>query len=755
MSTSQDQYRLPPVTLLIVIIEFAIILFAATLATRNLQDMSPILQLSGPDLPLLTHGAGFAARIFQETGAIPLWNPFIGNGEPMLESVQSFLLNPLMSGPILLLGSIVGSKVGLLLHIVIMGLGGWTLARMLGLRWAGRIMLGVFLVASGSMAAPMGRGLYQLTLSQAYVPWIFAGLIGTLYSNRRWCMGMFVVATMLLVFAGTFWYVLPTAISCAILSAFAVRLFTININRHALRRLLIAACFIAGLCAIRILPLDRSLLHHPSDSDPSQTTFLVKVGTYFSPHTPSPEGKDWWMNYHYVLPSLFGILIVVLLVAVFVRGYRREAWGPSLWRIFVPAILIICLFTVWGQGETDFKKWVYEQIPLLNDWRNTGRIAAAASIWVVVLAAIGFDTIINYLTQSLRRHDLIFSGIQMPDKSRHFMMSSSPLIAGLLLVFGIASLDVLGNWDRFNHLFDVTQTLTRDNYFHGEVEGLTYLRSRFPNSVLRVQTQAWVNHFGFSDTLSRYVFGDADVFTNGLPSTIGGYAPMYFIGEFAVGNNYDFLNWIKENGFRAFEDSPQINDVPIAWYNPDIPPYAFWVPESRLIMDNGKPLTRSETQPVTYIHNIDSIDLIVSDYPADAVLVVNETDYPGWTVTINGNPATVESISGRLGVVLPSPRNPGEPTHVTFSYQPKSLRTGAGILFITCIIFAVYILRLDKRVQIPEFVRRRLGRISKSAVTLLITPGAFEEYNSRELPAAPPELPSGVYIANSEQNKFL
>ena len=164
MPNQQEQYHLPPITRLAIIIELAIILGAVLLATRQQLNLSPILQWSGPDLPLLTHGAGFAARIFQETGAIPLWNPFIGNGEPMLESVQSFVLNPLMFGPILLLGSVIGTKVGILLHIVIMGLGGWALGRMLGLRWAGRIMLGVFLVGSGSMAAPMGRGLYQTTL---------------------------------------------------------------------------------------------------------------------------------------------------------------------------------------------------------------------------------------------------------------------------------------------------------------------------------------------------------------------------------------------------------------------------------------------------------------------------------------------------------------------------------------------------------------------------------------------------------------
>ena len=194
------------------------------------------------------------------------------------------------------------------------------------------------------------------------------------------------------------------------LSVFALNLSNFAINRPTLRRLFIAAFFIAGLCAIRLLPINRALLHHPSSSDPSQTTFLIKMSTYFSPLTPAANGQDWWMNFHYVLPALFAILIAVALVILLIGGYRREAFGPKLWRIIVPAILIIGLFTLWGQGETDFKKWVYAQLPFLNDWRNTGRIAAAASLWVVVLAAIGFDTIISFLSQSYRRHETLIGG---------------------------------------------------------------------------------------------------------------------------------------------------------------------------------------------------------------------------------------------------------------------------------------------------------------------------------------------------------
>lgn len=736
MPTRRDtSYRLPPITLLTILFEFAVILAAAFFATRNMHNMSPNLQWTGPDLPLLTHSAAFASRIFQETGAIPLWNPFIGNGEPMLESIQSFILNPFMFAPILLLGPVVGSKVGILLHIVMMGLGGWTLGRMLGLRWAGRIMLGVFLLGSGSMAGQMGRGLYQLTLSQAYTPWIFAGLIGTLYTSRRWCVALLAVATTMLVFAGTFWYVLPTAISCALLTVVTLvrkgeHLLEFKINWHIVRQLVIAALFMAGLCAIRLLPLNRDLLFHPIHSQDLEVSFQTKFSTYFFPITVTADGLDSWMNFHYVVPSLFAIIIVLAVVVLYASGYRREAFGPPLLRILIPAVLIIILFTLWGQGTTEFLEWLYEQIPFLSDWRNPGRIAAAASIWVVVLAAIGFDTISQYLSQSLRRGEMLFQGFQLPDKSRLFAVSSRPLIAVLLIGGVLAASDVLNNWDRYNELFNQRT----EHSFRGEVDGLAYLRNRIPDAMLVVQTEGWVSHYGFVETLSRAMFGDHDVFTMGMPSTIAAGNPMDYYGNFVVLTNYNYLYGIERNGFIPFMDAPLVDNQISTWYHPNVPAYAFLVSRTRLLTDNGERLKGEETQPVTYYHHINSVDVVVDDYPPDSVLVVNETNYPGWVVTVNGEPAILESAGGRLGILLPTIDVPGEPLYVTFSYQPQLLRIGALILIATVIVFSGYALRLDQRIQIPEPVRRYLNPLVDKAVHTLLTPGALEEYSAAQPP---------------------
>lgn len=704
-ATHNSAYRLPLVTRLGMVLEIGLIVASAIIFTRHLQDWSPAMQWGDLDLPLVTHGAAYASVLFQKTGLLSLWNPFIGRGEPMLESLQSFILNPLMASPMLLLGPTQGTKFAILLHIGLMGLGGWALARILGLQMPGRLLLGVLLVGTGSMAGPLGRGLYQLGLSQAYTPWIFAGLIGTLYTTRRWCVGLLVISTMLLIFAGTFWYVLPTAISCLLIVAFSLN------RKHkqaAIRRLFIATGLILGLCAIRLLPINRALLAHATVGDFDTTTFLGKMGTYFLPVTLRLNQSDAWMNYHYVFPIVLAFLISIGLTCQIVFRSRKvldrtERGGPPPWTTIIPIIMIIILFTLWGLGETPVLNWIYTSIPFLADWRNSGRIAAAASIWIVVLGAMGFDNLIMLSVQLIASRDIratnTLTGQELFDRRELLALARGGLVVlTIAAVFG--AIDVLGNWARFDFLTDISQKGGQ----RGEIYGLTYLRAHFPNDFLRADSVAWITHFYFAQTLIRANIGDHDVFTEGLPATIGSDSTMQGLSEFDVTVNPVYAAWLQDNGYQPYLDSPQSWDSPSAWHNPSALSYAFWVPRGVIKNLGNQVLEQQQTQPVSYFHRIDNIELTVSNYGADSVLVVDETDYPGWHVTVNGASTVVESVGGRLAVALPNQDRAG-PIQVVFSYRPTTILVGAALLFVTSILFVIYQLRLDT--HISELKRRR------------------------------------------------
>ena len=126
-------------------LEILFVLFIVFLFTPTLRDFSEFAHLKGGETSYLINSGVIAARIYDETGTIPLWNPFIGRGEPLLENPFSYVLNPLMTLPIFAFGANHGPLVGVLLHITLSAMGGWTLAYVIGMRWPGRLLLALLM----------------------------------------------------------------------------------------------------------------------------------------------------------------------------------------------------------------------------------------------------------------------------------------------------------------------------------------------------------------------------------------------------------------------------------------------------------------------------------------------------------------------------------------------------------------------------------------------------------------------------------
>jgi uncharacterized membrane protein YfhO len=84
---------------------------------------------------------------------------------------------------------------------------------------------------------------------------------------------------------------------------------------------------------------------------------------------------------------------------------------------------------------------------------------------------------------------------------------------------------------------------------------------------------------------------------------------------------------------------------------------------------------------------------VEAETAAPALLVLNDTNYPGWRATVNGQPAEMLSANFLFrGVLVPA----GKST-VEFRYQPRSFRIGGGISFAAFVILAVLVLRERQR----------------------------------------------------------
>ncbi len=646
-------------------LEIGVIALALFVATPEMRNFGPMMRLDGSELSYLLNSGVIASDVFHATGSIPLWNPFVGRGEPLLENPFSYVLNPLMSMPLLAFGSLQGPKVGILIHIVLMGLGAWSLGYMLKMRAPGRVLLAVLMGCSGSMVGQLGYGFYQMGLSQVYVPWVFVGLLGTVERRSRWPVALLAVALMLMIFAGTFWYVLPTVISLLVLIPFLIirrKSWRVTLDRVALRRLLIAFLLLLGLSAARLLPqaVHINYIWHPQnllaiDADPFTRMFSLyfMTGAY-------PDMGVRSIFYHFLMPASFAALVVAARLLLW-RDLRLR------WRIVIPALLLLGLYTFWAEGGTTILRWFYAHFTLLRQWRYAPRMLAAGSPWLILLVALCYDEVLLALYR----------------RARQALRWRRAVYVLLLLVSiggGVqAARAAMETWDRVSGVSYISEP---------DQKALGYLREKHPGEMLPVLTAGFFRYFPFYDNLLRVAFGNPDYRPLGLKPTLAttgavDFPPPYLFG---VESNYRYNP--ANRGYRPIE-GVLLRYGPVIWENPTVPAYAFRVPLAGL-EGREDPLTAAETVEVRdYVHNIDSIEFHLDSYPEGQVLAVQETAYPGWRVTVNGELAGLHSLGGILAVVLPGTG----PADIVFNYVPLWFYFGCLITVLAVLVTVIYLLR--------------------------------------------------------------
>lgn len=673
---------------LTVLAELLVIIWMALAVQPEYRDFSPDVRIRGSEYSYLINSGVFAGDMLARFGRIPFWNPLMGvAGEPLLENPFSFALNPFMSVPIFLFGAVNGAKVGVLLHMIGMGLGGWLLGYMLRLSWPGRMLLGLLLVGSGSFAAPIGQGFYQMSLSQAYVPWIMAGLVGTLHRTSRWPVALLVISSALMVFSGTFWYVLPAGAAALLIVAYStirLRNWRFIVDETMLRRVGVAAAFLIGLSAVRLLPqaIHSNLVEHALASPDPVHPFGELVLRFFTAQ-PSAllEFANDLIHFHYVLPLLFAILIGL---GRGLLALRRWPHRPER-QIIAPGIVAFFLFTLWGQGQTTILHTLQDLFPLLREWRFVTRILAAASPWLIIVAACWFDDILRYLSDQAQQYAGKTDWV-----ARASRWTATGLTAFFVICGGLSVLDVSRNWLR------VTGTESTGS---SETSALRYLREQQPGKFLTVLGDGFFAYLPFYETLTRASFGNPDYRPGHLPNTLGPEGFLEFRPQYRIGFSDFFPRYMAELGYEPLKGAPTLWDgTTVLWQDQNAPDYAFIVSQSYL-ESRGTDLTRSDTLPVNYAHRIDQIQVEAVGYPPTSVVVVQEMAYPGWEVTVNGEKFPLEVVGGRIGVLLPpnSPLPGDRPTIIEFNYRPVWLWVGAFLALFAAVALAAYTLRAEGR----------------------------------------------------------
>ncbi len=663
------------------LLEIAVILVFLLVFTQQTQtEFAADTIPPGAEYPYLINSGALAHETFQQNGAIPLWNPLMGNGEPTFESLFSYLLNPLMTYPILWWGVVEGGKIAIMLHLVIMALGGWALGRALKLH-AGAVLLGLLLGASGGFTTALNRGFYQIGLSLAYMAWVYAGIIGLLYREhtRRW-LGILVVALVLMLFAGTYWYVVPVLIGCTVIALIAIiKPESPEIRAMRLKRLLLAGAFFTGFAALSLIPrLNSYLVLHPAEGLGGEPYDLGAIlASFLIPDKLTTA--DWWFAYQYLMPAWFAAAVVI------VRLVLARSGSPfARWRVLLPAALLILFFCVWAQDNTPLFHFIYAHSFLIQ-WRWPARMAMAAAPFVALGIAVWFDEIVRLL---LRR--------------------SIVLKIGAVAVMGIglyAASQAYWNWDNLFHF----ETYPRDS---AEYLSIVELRADYPGAFLSVTTEGLIPHVAVHDTMIRSSLGNPDVFTFGLPADPGLEGAMRWDAPFAIAIHDGYRDNLRFLHYVPYADEPvDEGGSPALMFKPDALPYAFLVQREALARIGGT-VSAEIVDPVeSMMDHLDRIEFTVNASKFNSLLVVQEANYPGWTVRVDGKPAEIVSFGGALAVALPL-----DAQQIVFEYHAPLLVVGLMVYLMTLIPFVIYLLRLDRFIvgtrfdPVYQWTRRRRVR---------------------------------------------
>ena len=676
-------------------LELALVIVFALYGAREFMDMDPSLQLPGHEAEWLTSSAYYATQTLREHGRIPLWMPYFESGEPFVTGPFAFVFNPFSFGPSLLAGPVNGIKISVLLAALLAGSGGWVLGRVLGLGSIGRVLLALLLIGKGNMHAMIGTGYFQLGVTQAYFPWIIAGMWATLrYPHRRWPVVLAAVAYTLMFFGGNIWYTLPMLISLIALTV-AVIIRPRGGERldwAALRRALLAGLLTLGLSAILFLPqwVNRDYLGGHADleggGEPADRLAVLEqfvngsLDVYFSGEAPGHA------QFYYSFTSPLWFMLFLFLMPPWLRLAR----SPALHRLWLVAAGMLVLCTLWGVGGHPLFAWLYEHVPLLGQWRFVGRALAVSSFWLTVILALRADALWSSL-----------DGWRVAHPLRVLRVAGRAIRAVLVLVVAGACLfaarDVIRQWHTWTGLAERQ---------HEHDQFIAWLKEHADRPMPAVYELGYQMTTAYIENKIRLHDIEADYFPLSIPWTLGRIDLTNALPPYGISLEPATSRWLDVHGYERFAYSPT-RRYPALYRHDRTLPYAFLaLPEALDEAETEKALVKAASPVETFRHDLDTLTFELEAPPAPQVLVVQERAYTGWTVEVDGRPARLESAGGLIGVRL-EPDARGGTRVVRFAFRPPIFYVSAVITLLSIGVAIALLLHGDR--ALARLVRRRAG----------------------------------------------
>jgi hypothetical protein len=325
-------------------------------------------------------------------GNLPLWNPYIFGGMPLLGSAQGGLLFPL-NWFYLAFSPQAATNLMVVASYALAGLGAYLYARRAGAVVAGAVVTSLAWQWGGFLVGQIGH--INIVQTGACLPWVLWALDGYgLTGKRSWgvALAVFVALQTFVGHQQTLAYSLLLAAAYAVACGYSFR--------EARARYLWSLVFLAAgvlLAAVQILPTFELLRNSPRADATYDffTSFSLTPGmlrTFLAPYALG-GGDGWLFRAPYVGPPYYGEMAgyvgaLGLMLAVCAAVFRRDARTK-----FWTAAALVCLLLALGRyAPLKFYKLIY-YVPVLNLFRVPARHLMEAEFALAVLAGRGLTAL--------------------------------------------------------------------------------------------------------------------------------------------------------------------------------------------------------------------------------------------------------------------------------------------------------------------------------------------------------------------------
>jgi hypothetical protein len=668
--------------LLIIVIAY----FYGASTLLNFDDMK--LQQTGE------HPESATLPILAEVGLwryreIPLWNPYMLTGFPHTGDMLGHFWNPVSTIPILLWGGINGMKVSIFLTFIVAGLGQWLFAYVMGLRRVFRLWSSILFMLSGGLALLWRVGWYELLLGVAWFPWCFALYLRALQKHTWPAIFLAGAAIFMVISTGGGYYPIYLLVCMAVIFAVVCLQAMPDERLRQIRTSVLVVLCSAALSAVVIVPYinvyrytgrDVTVDLYQSFSQPIQyglINYVIHTPEWFNSTLLGTAG-GW--NWFYI--GWLPVAALMLVPLAFSRSPRQR------WAILISGVLFLILLMWFANRFTPVKK-IYDWIPFLYNLRFPNRLLIIAASPLLILSALGLEHAYRLSMVWAKNLKLVYSpaGKKRSSISAHYVVT-------FLWIIGLISTTRV--------VYDVNQSF-------GFIDQLLNPK---PFAALK-----WLKNY---DKSLYYVnIGGGLIYWEWTPAAYELELPMI---------NFLYSRHLRSQDLQRADTSPfvaqakyQISlpdqtppvnakrikefDGVLVWQVPDVLPYAFSV-QPTLIQDYTKLGTGQVSSVRVRINGPNQVIAKATPKRAGDVLVVLMSNYPGWNLLIDGQPAQVTPYNGYLGAKM----LPGEHSY-QFYFLPVQFILGASISGITLVLMIATLLASPFRAVLRKLLQARFPSV--------------------------------------------